>query len=85
MTSEEENDAGFDDMVAEGDRVSFRVNHEISHTVPVMGVPPTGKTFTVSEYYISRSADGKVAEGWCLMDMLGLYQNLGINPPPPPG
>ncbi len=51
-----------DDMVAEGDKIAFRVSHENKHTVPIMGVPPTGKTFILAEYYISRFEHGKVAE-----------------------
>lgn len=70
-----------DDMVADGDKVAFRVSHEMRHTASIMGVPPTGKTFTIAEYYIGRFEVGKVAEWWCLPDMLGLYQNLGITPP----
>ena len=39
-----------------------------------MGVPPTGRPITVSEIYIYRIADGKIAERWGQWDALGLLQ-----------
>ena len=74
-----------DEMIADGDRVAFRVTHVMTHSVPVMGIPPTGKEITVHEAYFSRFENGKIAEWWCLGDMLALYQGLGIQPPLPPG
>jgi predicted ester cyclase len=70
-----------DDMVAEGDRVAFRNSYRFTHTTPLFGVPPTGKQITMTEYYFSRFQGGKVAEWWCLFDMAGLMQQLGMVPP----
>lgn len=70
-----------DEIVAEGDKVAFRCTHQSKHTTPIFGVPPTGKQITVTEVYFSRLENGKVAEWWCMLDMLGFQQQLGISPP----
>ena len=45
-----------------------------------MGVPASGNTvdFPVTEIY--RVVDGRVAEGWALLDVMGLMQQIGAIP-----
>jgi steroid delta-isomerase-like uncharacterized protein len=67
-----------DDIVAgEGDRVAIRYTIEGTHQGAFAGVAPTGKKVTVTGQTIVRFADGKVAERWNAVDMLGLLQQLG--------
>jgi predicted ester cyclase len=47
-----------------------------------MGVPPTGRSFSVQHMHMYRVADGKVAEHWACRDDLGQFAQLGLTPPP---
>jgi predicted ester cyclase len=49
-----------------------------------MGKPATGRSATVTGITIQRLRGGKVVEGWTNWDMLGLQQQLGVAPGPPP-
>ena len=74
--------ATIDDMVAEGDKVSVRFTVTGTQVGELMGVPPTGKRFDVAAMCIYRIAEGKVAEQWEQIDMLGLMRQLGAIPAP---
>jgi steroid delta-isomerase-like uncharacterized protein len=71
-----------DDLVAEGDRVVFRITIAGTQTGTLMGVAPTGRRVTISAIDIVRLVDGKIEEHWGQMDMLGLLQQLGALPTP---
>ena len=43
-----------------------------------MGIPPTGKTVTWSQFTVFRLIDGKIAEEWEMFNELGLMQQLGM-------
>ena len=66
-----------EDLVAEGDKVVFRITIRGTHQGAFMGIAPTGKPVTVSAIDIARFADGKIVEHWGQMDSLGLMQQLG--------
>ncbi len=74
-----------DDMVAEGDRVAFRMRIEMIHTGDFMGVPASGKPVSVVGIGIMRIADGKIAEFWGSPDVMGLMQQIGALPTPGQG
>lgn len=67
-----------EDQVAEGDRVVARWIARGTHKGDFNGIPPTGKSITVSGITINRFADGAVVEGWMSLDELGLLQQLGV-------
>jgi steroid delta-isomerase-like uncharacterized protein len=71
-----------DDLIAEGDKVVFRITVRGTHQGAFMGVSPTGKSVTVTAIDIARFADGKIVEHWGQMDSLGLMQQLGVVPVP---
>lgn len=71
-----------EDQVAEGDRVVTRWTARATHQGEFQGIPPTGKSGTVTGITINRFADGKVVEGWTNLDTLGLLQQLGAIPTP---
>jgi len=71
-----------EDLLAEGDKVAVRLTVTGTQHGAFMGIPPTGKHTTVTESAISRIVGGKIAEHWSETDMLGLMQQLGVNPPP---
>ena len=74
-----------EDQVAEGDKVVTRWTGRGTHTGPLMGMPPTGKSMTVTGISIERIADGKIAETWVNFDALGMLQQLGVAPVPAQG
>jgi len=69
-----------EDMIAEGDRVVARWTGSGTHVGEFMGIPPTGKSFTISGIDVYRMADGKMAEHWHVIDQLALLGQLGLLP-----
>jgi steroid delta-isomerase-like uncharacterized protein len=70
-----------DDVIAEGDKVAIRWTMHSIHTGEYTGIPPTGRSVTISGMSIYRIADGKVVEDWSNYDGLGMMQQLGVIPP----
>ena len=51
-----------------------------THDKEYLGVSPTGKSFHVSHISIERVVDGKLVEGWGLVDNLSFFQQVGVLP-----
>jgi len=64
------------------DKVAGRIRFRGTQRGEFMGIPPTGKQVTFSSMEMNRIVDGKVAEHWFVVDMLGLLQQLGAVPAP---
>jgi len=73
-----------DFMVAEGNMVAGRWTGGWTDTAGIMGRPATGRKITVTGIDIIRCADGKIVERWWAKDVLGVMQQLGVIPLPPP-
>ena len=71
-----------EDILSEGDMVAARVAFRGTHRGEFQGIPPTGKEVAFSSIEIDRMVDGKVAEHWFEMDLLGLMGQLGAIPEP---
>ncbi len=69
-----------EDMIVAGDKVVSRVTYRATHTADLMGIPPTGKSVTVSLMTIDQFADGKIVESWRLFDQMAMMQQLGVIP-----
>ena len=69
-----------EDFIAEGDKVVHRLTVQGTHKGDLMGIPPTGKQFTIMLINITRNAKNKFAESWTIADLLGMMQQLGIIP-----
>lgn len=50
---------------------------------PVVALPPTGRTFAVTQSHWFRFTDGKVIEHWANRDDRGMGEQLGWTPPSP--
>ena len=72
----------FEDLIAEGDKVVVRETMSGTQQGELMGIPPTGKQFSVTGIEIYRFEGGKIVEHWLESDMLGLLQQLGALPSP---
>ena len=71
-----------DDVIAAGEKVVTRLTVRGTHSGELMGIPPTGRTATVTGITILRLASGKLAELWQDWDRLGMLQQLGVIPAP---
>jgi steroid delta-isomerase-like uncharacterized protein len=69
-----------EDIVAEGDRVAVRWTQAGTHVGEFAGIPPTGKTFSMSGIDIYRAEDGVLCEHWHVVDQLSMLGQLGILP-----
>ena len=69
-----------DDMFAADDKVVTRFKITGTFTGEMMGIPPTGKSMSVSGIVITRWEDGKEVEAWESLDTLAFNQQLGIIP-----
>ena len=71
-----------DDIIAEGDKVVNRWTATGTHQGELMGVPATGNQVVWTGITVSRLADGKIVETWWSYDVLGIFQQIGVIPPP---
>ena len=70
------------DMIAECDKVAFRIHTGGTHQGEFKGIAPTGKRYDITETHIVRVSGGRIAEQWGLEDLLTLMQQLGVVPSP---
>jgi steroid delta-isomerase-like uncharacterized protein len=71
-----------EDIIAEGDKVVVRWTQHGTQVAEFLGMPATGKSFTIAGIDIHRLQDGKLAEHWHVVDLLGQMQQLGLIPQP---
>jgi len=71
-----------EDVVAEGDKVAARFTMRGTHTGVFMGVPPSGRPFTVTSMGIYRISNGQIVEEHGLSDMMGIMIQIGAVPAP---
>jgi len=53
-----------DDIFGEDDEVVFRWTLQATHSGPFQGMPPSGKTATLTGITILRLQDGQIVENW---------------------
>ena len=66
--------------VAEGDLVLGAMTTSGTQTGEFMGMPPSGKKFSMSEMHIARVANGKIVRHWGVGDHMSMMQQLGLAP-----
>jgi predicted ester cyclase len=69
-----------DDLVAEGDKVAFRVRFEGTHSGEFMGVPASGRSISAVGIGVLRISGGKVVEFWGSPDRTTIMQQIGALP-----
>jgi steroid delta-isomerase-like uncharacterized protein len=70
------------EVVAGGDLVAYRATLSGTHRGMLLGMKPTGRTFSVQHMHMLRMRDGRSSEHWATRDDLGMLQQLGIIPTP---
>lgn len=74
-----------DDIITEGEMSTIRMTFRGTQTGEFYGVPASGKPVEVTSIGIDRVVNGKIAEGWGELNMLGMMQQMGAIPSPDQG
>jgi steroid delta-isomerase-like uncharacterized protein len=74
--------ATIEHLIAEGDKVVLHMTWTGTHEGEFMGIPPTGKSISITVIDILGIAEGKFVEHWGVMDSLAMMQQLGVVPAP---
>jgi steroid delta-isomerase-like uncharacterized protein len=69
-----------DDLIAEGDRVVARLTASATQVGPFMGMPPSGKRYTIEEIHVFVVRHGRISEHWHQFDQIGMMRQLGALP-----
>ncbi len=69
-----------EDLIAEGDKVTWRFKATGTNKGSLMGAPASGKAATITGIIIFRLEDSRMAEAWLNLDVLGLLQQVGLMP-----
>jgi steroid delta-isomerase-like uncharacterized protein len=69
-----------EDTIAEGDRVVVRLTSSATQVGEFMGMPASGKRYSIGEIHIFRLRDGQLVEQWDQIDVIGMMKQLGAMP-----
>jgi predicted ester cyclase len=64
--------------VVSGDKVVTSIRLTGTHSSDLLGIPATGKLLSVHGMVLSRLEDGKIIEEWEILDLLGMFRQLGV-------
>lgn len=70
-----------EEVIAEGDTVGLLWRLTGTHKGNLYGIAPTGRRIDVYEAGIFKLRDGRITEGWFMVDELGLLKQLGATLP----
>ena len=68
------------EMLADGDKVAYRITVTGTHTGEFMGIPATGKRVTFTETHIDQIHNGLIVRHDGDWDQMGMLQQLGVIP-----
>ena len=71
-----------EDVIAEGDKVAYRLTATGIHSGNGLGFAATGRPVRFVAMGFARIENGKIAEGWNVLDQLGMLTQLGAITPP---
>lgn len=69
-------------LTASDDDVAFAYTITGTHQGPLMGHPPTGRSFKIRGMQIGRFENAKLIERWGSSDQLGMLAQLGLGTQP---
>jgi steroid delta-isomerase-like uncharacterized protein len=68
----------FEELITSGDTIVGRWTATGTHRGRLPGVAATGKRIAIGGITIYRFADDKIVEAWEQLDLLGMWQQLGV-------
>jgi steroid delta-isomerase-like uncharacterized protein len=68
----------YEDLIEADDTIIGRWSATATHTGNLPGLKATGKSIRITGITIYRFADGVISEAWEELDMLGMWQQLGV-------
>lgn len=68
----------FEEMIATGDTVVGRWHASGTHRGGLPGIAPTRKRIAIDGITIYRIGGGRIVEAWEQLDLLGMWQQLGV-------
>jgi steroid delta-isomerase-like uncharacterized protein len=68
-----------EEIIGEGDLVAVRLTSSATPTAEFMGVPASGKGYTIGEMHFFRVRDGRIVEHWHQHDAAGLLKQLSTD------
>lgn len=72
--------ATMEDVIVSGDRVVGRFVYRGTHTGELMGIPATGAQVEMRSIDIWRVEDGLLAEHWDELNLMEVFQQVGVLP-----
>ncbi len=72
-----------EDMIAEDDRVAVRLTATAKQVGTFMGIPPSGRSYSIGEIHIFRIRNGLITDHWHQFDSAGMMRQLGMFDPKP--
>ena len=66
-----------DELIAESDKVVWRITASGTHEGPFQGAPATGKPVKFGAHYTFRLENDKIVERWSTIDRLSLLAQIG--------
>lgn len=67
-----------DNLVIAGDKAVISFTLTGTHEGELLGIVATGKQVKVHGVVLSRFEDGKIIDEWEILDMLAMFQQLGV-------
>jgi steroid delta-isomerase-like uncharacterized protein len=77
--------ATMEDLIVAGDRVVGRFVYRGTHLGPLYGMPATGNPIEMRSIDIWRTGNGEFVEHWDEVNLLEVFQAVGMIPPLNPG
>jgi predicted ester cyclase len=68
----------FDDVIATGDKVVYRITYSGTFTNPFMEIKPNGAKFKYKGIQIFQFTNNKVTNFWAVEDELGMMTQIGM-------
>jgi steroid delta-isomerase-like uncharacterized protein len=65
-----------DDILVDGDKVAVRMHMSGTHKGDFMGMPASGRRFSIAGIDVLRVVDDKAVEHWGVMDTMAMAQQL---------
>ena len=75
-------DLQVEQLIAQDDLVVARASVRGTHQGDFLGVPATGNEVSFESMEVWRLDAGRIAEQWVVMNVMGLFQQLGAIPSP---